>query len=386
MKTVVKNIYGGFHRKGKMKKRIITLLALIPILLTSCSTNTENADETTAASSESASTEISETLPESLEIIDSSIILSETWDVVLPESACSNINNKECTYNPFCFDPESGVVYFANDADNQYIYSYDGISSKCILEKPSFSLTFYDNCIYFLSVDCKINVLDWAAMGYPYKYDLKTGELKQLTDAMGYDLRASSAGIQYIDLGENNRPLVFKIDEKTATRTLEYVSFSIMNIGEYYYFSEVFDHQLKYYLTDGVKKYLLPFNDIPRRECIYNGVYYYTPQYDSMPEGIKAIRSVDLSNGEYKEIFTIDGSINDYNFLNGEMYAILDHYLYIYRDGDFVRLDCDQQFDFLYSSSDKLYAITLEFDGERKYYLNELIFSEDKVSYKNISC
>lgn len=230
----------------------------------------------------------------------------------------SSLNNKECCYQPFCFDSER--IYFANTKDGQYLYSYDGEALECLVEMPVHSLNYHNNSIYFLSDKELENFYPGAsAEGYLYRYDLSEKKKEKLSDFIIRELRVTDEGIFYIGKDENNKVTVYQFDESAGEGTPKYHSFSINAVNGYHICFKPAEEKFELFLTNNEEAYILPVKDIPRYDCIVNGKYYYKPQSES------SLLTIDLVTGKNEELpLPADMCMDDYTVFDGTVYVISD--------------------------------------------------------------
>ena len=256
----------------------------------------------------------------------------------------SALNNKECKYQPFCYDEEQ--IYFANPRDGQFLYSYDGECLTRLVEMPAYCLNYFDNAIYFLSNGELIDPQDYTTVGgYLYRHDLSKGMTDKLSDFFMESLSVNNKGIFYQNPDENGLTAVYRLDKSSDHNKPLYHSFSIQEYNGYHLYNVAGEEKIDFFLSNGEENYQLPIEGIPRFDCIVNGKYYYKTQ------GEGSLKSIDLSTGEQNKITPEDDAVGDYTVFNGTEYLLLRNgKLAVYKNGEIERLNCDnQQFEFIFS-------------------------------------
>lgn len=355
-----------------MKYFIILFFLYFIITLSGCENKEENnilfkknnliADTVTKTITE-LSTQSSESLPEFKGIQE-----------LKGKTGSSAVNNKECCYQPFCYDDRA--VYFANPRDNQYLYSYDGENLRLLADMPVYCLNCLDGMIYFLSNGSQLNPLDLITVqGYLYSYDILNEKLTCLTDYTVSNLFVSDRGILYLQESCGHEA-VYRLDESTGESIFMYDCYSIMDYHGYYIHHAYRNGRIDYFITDGSDSYQLPIEGISRNDCISDGKYYYRIQ------GKRSLNIIDLTNGERFDIEVPKGkSIWDYTVFNGEVYLLLGGYLFVYREGEFINMNEEIQFENIYIGRDCLYGLGEKYAGNerREYDFYKLIVEEGGV-------
>ncbi len=297
------------------------------------------------------------------------------------KTGSSAVNNKECRYQAFCYDDKA--VYFANPRDNQYLYSYDGENLRLFADMPVYCLNYRDGMIYFLSNGSQLDPLDLINVeGYLYSYDILNEKLTCLTDFTVSNLFVSDRGILYLQ-ESGGREAVYKFDESTGENIFMYKSSSIMDYHGYYVYCTVENGKADYFISDGSESYQLPKKGTPPRyDCISDGKYYYRTQEK------KSLNIIDLTDGERFEIEVPKGkSFSDYTVFKGEVYLLLGGYLFVYREGEFIKVNDEMQFRNIYSGRDCLYGLRENYAGNEsmEYDFYKLIVEADGVRGENIT-
>ncbi len=249
------------------------------------------------------------------------------------KTGSSAVNNKECCYQAFCYDDKA--VYFANPGDNQYLYSYDGENLRLLTDMPVYCLNYRDGMIYFLSNGSPLNLLDLTTVkGYLYSYDILNEKLTRLTNFTVGNLFVSDRGILFLRE------------------------------------------------TDGCESYQLPIAGVSRNDCISDGKYYYRIQ------GERSLNIIDLTDGERCEISAPKGKLfSEYTIFNGEVYLLLNGYLFVYREEEFVQMNEEIQFENIYVGRDCLYGFGIKYteNMKREYDFYKLVVEEDGVRAEKIT-
>lgn len=297
----------------------------------------------------------------------------------------SALNNKYGDFQPFCFDSER--IYFTNSKDGQYLYSYDGENSECLVEMPVRCLNYHNNCIYFLS-DKKFLNFDGPYEGYLYKYDLSENKTEKLSDFLIDGVHVTDKGIFYIDGDENGKAAVYQFDESTGKGTPRYNGSGIHHLNGYYICFKPGGEQVEFFLTNNEETYRLPVKGMPLFDCIVNGKYYYKPSLEW------SLQALDLTNGKNEELIPADVRISDYTVFDGTVYIISSKHLFKLCDGELKKLEyIDDSVSYivldnfaeiyrLFSGSNAMYTMIESTEGdERVYDFAEIVFTDDGDSY-----
>lgn len=296
------------------------------------------------------------------------------------KTGSSAVNNKECCYQAFCYDDKA--VYFANPGDNQYLYSYDGENLRLLTDMPVYCLNYRDGMIYFLSNGSPLNLLDLTTVkGYLYSYDILNEKLTRLTNFTVGNLFVSDRGILFLR-ETDGREAVYKLDESTGESIYIYDCYSIMDYHGYYIYHTYGKERIDYFITDGCESYQLPIAGVSRNDCISDGKYYYRIQ------GERSLNIIDLTDGERCEISAPKGKLfSEYTIFNGEVYLLLNGYLFVYREEEFVQMNEEIQFENIYVGRDCLYGFGIKYteNMKREYDFYKLVVEEDGVRAEKIT-
>ncbi|MCM1333590.1 MAG: DUF5050 domain-containing protein [Bacteroides sp.] len=294
----------------------------------------------------------------------------------------SSLNNKECTYQPFCCDDE--YIYFSNPRDRQFLYSYDGERLTRLTEIPAYDLNYYDNAVYFLSNERTIDPQDRTTVpGYLYRYDLSEKRTDKLSDFLMSSLSVTAEGIFYQNEDENGLMNVYRFDDSEdpdAPDTPLYHSFSIQSYHRYHLSYVPGEERIDFYLSNDEESFRLPIEGLPRHDCIVNGKYYYTPQ------GVYSLMRLDLATGEQLRISPPDARVLDYTVFQGIEYLLLNGEMASHHNGEIEYLNSDHQYEYIYSGVNALYALKRTYGGGgMEYDLFELTIDGNNVHGKNIT-
>lgn len=291
----------------------------------------------------------------------------------------SSLNNKECMYQPFCYDGER--IYFANPRDGQFLYSYDGERLTRLAEMPVYGLNYCDNAVYFLSNGGTVDPQDRTTVGgYLYRYDLSENKTDKLSDFLMEALSVNAEGIFYQNPDENGLMTVYRFDQSAGLNAPLYHSFSIQSYNGYHLYNVSGEEKTDFFLSNDKDSFRLPIEGIPRYDCIVNGKYYYRPQ------GAHSLIRIDLSTGEQSQMSPADGRVHDYTVFHGTEYLLLDGELASYDNGKLEYLNCDGQYQYLFSGLHALYALKGGYgNGGMEYDLVELAIDGTDVHSKNIT-
>lgn len=296
------------------------------------------------------------------------------------KTGSSAVNNKECCYQAFCYDDKA--VYFANPGDNQYLYSYDGKNLRLLTDMPVYCLNYRDGMIYFLSNGSPLNLLDLTTVkGYLYSYDILSEKLTRLTNFTVGNLFVSDRGILFLRETDGHEA-VYKLDESTGESIYIYDCYSIMDYHGYYIYHTYGKERIDYFITDGCESYQLPIAGVSRNDCISDGKYYYRIQ------GERSLNIIDLTDGERFKIEVPNGkTFSDYTVFKGETYLLLGGYLFVYRDGELIKMNDEMQFRNIYVGKDCLYGLRENYAGNEsmEYDFYKLVVEEDGVTAEKIT-
>lgn len=347
------------------RKYTLVFLAAVFFLL-SCGCNQQDVSETT----------LSDTSPDALaEPISDFTGIPDLENT----TGISSLNNKECMYQPFCYDEER--IYFANPRDDQFLYSYDGEYLTRLAEMPVYGLNYCDNAVYFLSNGGRVDPQDRTTVGgYLYRYDLTENKTEKLSDFLMEALSVNAEGIFYQNPDENGLMTVYRFDQSADLNAPLYHSFSIQSYNGYHLYNVPGEEKIDFFLSNDEDSFQLPIEGIPRYDCIVNGKYYYRPQ------GVNSLILIDLSTGEQSQISPEDGSIHDYTFFDGTEYLLLDGELASYDNGKLEYLNGDGQYQYIFSGINALYALKYGYgNGDMEYDFVELTIDGNDVHSKNIT-
>lgn len=296
----------------------------------------------------------------------------------------SSINNKECVYQPFCYDDNN--IYFSNIRDNQYIYKYDGTSTELIVEMPAFSLNYYNDSIYFISNNKTVDIEDRVNhSGIAYRLDLNDMSLNAISDETVMSLAVNNNGIFYLKEDEDSVLSVYKMNEYGTSSSKLYHSFSIQTYGEYHIEFRPSDEVIDFYLTDGKNDYKIVSGDIIRNDSIADNKYFFRLQNS------KGLYYIDLGNGTQTSIVADDHTprVSDYTVINEEIIVLLeDGYIYKWDGDELIKLESDRQYKYLYTNNKDIYVISELFNqqlGKNEYFFSVIEIEDDDVITVDIS-
>lgn len=282
----------------------------------------------------------------------------------------SSVNNKMFDLNLFCYD-DKGNVYFSNPKDNFKVYAYDENSSEKLTDVAGTSLNYYNDKLYFLSENAALNTENIRyGEGILYEYDLNSKVKKQVSSS-------SLCGFTVIDdkfytLDLSDEACVCSYDINTDSKEKLYNGFSVRKYNDYFLTLD----KNKYYLENDENKLLFITDDIPLYDNFYKDKYYYISQNDY------AMYDINLLNGEKSKL---SDNINDYTFLNDDLYLIKsDMYLYKYDGKDFERIDDINQYQKIYSDNKNLYGIKSEYNEQTKVSKSVFVKINNDMTIVNI--
>lgn len=104
--------------------------------------------------------------------------------------------------------PSEQGLYFSNPNDGGRIYCIKNDESELAVNMPARFINYYGGKLYFISPDYNYTIYDNVFLGKPYSYDVKTGELKELTNSEAVtSLTVTDEGIYYNKIGNNSSSL-----------------------------------------------------------------------------------------------------------------------------------------------------------------------------------
>lgn len=335
-----------------MKKIIILMAALIL-----CSCSNENSSENVS------DTSVGETSENTEEQVFTGIPEEDIEYNFSPQ-----VNKKDFSLQLFCYD-DNGNIYFSNPADGHKLYVYDGTESRKLTDIRAVCLNYYDGKIYFISPPPQrdLGIYDMSPEGYPYKYDLESGETVQLDDSVMSDMTVIDGEIYAMNY--DSACFFYKYDENDPDCRNKKVfnSFVIKKCKDHFLtfetVSENNEDKIHFYLQNENDKQLLLADDIPH-DCFFAfGKFYYFSQ------NTHELKIIDLENGEISS----PGFARDFMVLDGELY-ILKSDMYLYKAGDENKLNELNQFKYIYSDNKNLYGVTMQYNSFSRR--NDYVFAK----------
>ncbi len=336
-------------------KKIILFISAMAVILCSCSSedNSENISDTSVCeTSESTEEQVFTGIPEEN----------------IEYGFSPQVNKKDLSLQLFCYD-DNGNIYFTDPADNFCLYSYDGSESKKLTDIRAVCLNYYDGKIYFVSPPPQkdLGIYDMSPEGYPYKYDLESGETVQLDDSIMSDMTVIDGEIYAMNY--DSACFFYKYDENDPDCRNKKVfnSFGIKKCKNLFLTfeptSENNGDKINFYLQNETDKLFLLSNDIPYTYFFSLGKFYYVSQ------DTHEMKTIDLKTGETNSL----GFASDFTVLDGELY-ILKSDMYLYKADDENKLNELNQFKDIYSDNKNLYGVTMLYNSSSKR--NDYVFAK----------
>lgn len=374
-----------------MKSKIVLLILFCGLSLTACTNSNPQQDTTSMESTPAQAVETNEAaVTENAKESDNETAYPVFTGIDISEKGLSySTVNKNGLYQSFCCGDD--IIYFSNPDDDWKLYSYDGETAECLADKKNtYSLNYYDGCVYFLSSEKDIKVNNELYPGKIYKYDTQSGEIAQINDNAGRRLYVDEHGIFYSKKDENKKNYVYKVDPQNGQEERFCEGTKVYFIDDYFIGGEQRDdgENWDYFLqSDNEKIRFISGEDISP-DFVHNGVFYYTKGDEFN------LYYIDLQTGEEgrthsgysytvldDEIyFSVQGIVNQKLFKEaGEEAEYIDvnggKHTFIY-PGDPV-LPVEERFDIytfreLYSDNKFLYALAEPDNGSHTYYMAKL--------------
>lgn len=271
------------------------------------------------------------------------------------------VNKKSFDNQLFCYDGR-GNIYFANPADNLYLYVYDGEDCRAAAEMPVCGLGYDGGYVYFLSGKAVNIEDDIGPSGYPYRYDPRTGETKKLGEAQTESLTVIDGELYGLNFEADCYAYKYDSGERLFN------SFYIQKTGDYFLTCRPEGNGIAFYLENGDISHLFITEDIPRNPVFSYGKCFYIDQ------NTHELKSVNLTDGSVNVYCS--GGIGDFTLMGGDLYIIdSDQFLCRYDEGKLSRLNDVRQFESLYSDDGHLYGIGKEYSaasGRMEYFFVKL--------------
>ena len=281
-----------------MRKKAMTLFLICAMILTSCAETTLTQDDSTESSpTQTEEKEASQTIkskPEAENAQNSAYPPFTGIELSEKALSLSTASNKTNVLGIFCGSDDSDTIYFSNPDDNWRLYSYDGENAVRITDRRSHSLNYYDGSVYFLSAS-NYSVYE-NPKGVIFRYDVESGEITQISNDKGYDLRVNEYGIFYAKKEDEDIYYVYRVDPENGEEERLYQGKSVYFLDDYAITRESSKtgKYWDYFLQSEEEKICILENCDFKGDFIHNGVFYYCDDSD------QRYRSVDLRTGESK--------------------------------------------------------------------------------------
>ena len=270
--------------------------------------------------------------------------------------------------------PSEQGLYFSNPNDGGRIYCIKNYESELAVNMPARFINYYGGKLYFISPDYNYTIYDNVFLGKPYSYDVKTGELKELTNSEAVtSLTVTDEGIYYNKIGNNSSSLdtpelwLMDLDGENP-RQCGYAY--ALRSGD-----NVIDAEGVHALTDDKLNIASDFSiKIEAAHNSLKGACVYDNKLITYSGGV--INITDLNDGSVKSI-----DINSYNnFIDNKIYeseisdyTILNNQLYIAFSGSSLMkinlLESDGSIQKLFTSNSDMVYTKLYTDGTFLYAL-----------------
>lgn len=279
-------------------------------------------------------------------------------------NAISTVNYKQCKPMLFCSGGEE--VYFSFDGA---VYSYDGVKENKLFEGNAYCLNYFNGSIYYIINNSYVlSRRDLVTIsGIPYKYEISSGKITQLSDTPVANMVVLDDGIYwthcvYADDPDATAPTgICRLDEETGQSERLYNGFSYIEYNGLRLTFEVTNDGLQYMFFDDSGEYLLDGVN-PWTDCISGDNYYYISMKDGTLNRISMLTGEKTACVRYSDDMLPENSeklfsYSDYTVLNDEIIfsdssLTLCHYdsstqtineysgdngfLYLYTDGEYI--------------------------------------------------
>lgn len=249
-----------------------------------------------------------------------------------PKLGSQGVNNRwKEGENYFCFDSETGSIYYVNYGDDNYLYCLKGNKKELILDKFVTCINILDNVLYFIyAEDPGYNLNEQLSYeGKLYSYDLETKEMVCLSEKPVRWILAVPDGIYGHSFGfgsEEQKPKIYFYSFQKKTWELSFLETGRIKALCFYkdfYLKEIWDQNEEYRKTvwcrksDGKEIDFLGSNQCPGLvggEFVY-GNHFYTRMENpyenpsNEEEKLYYLCMIDLSNGKQYHYKTEEDSI-----------------------------------------------------------------------------
>ncbi len=375
-----------------MRKKTIILFLIFAMIFTSCAETTlSQGDYTESSPTQTEQKELSQTIksiPEAENAQNSAYPPFTGIELSEKALSLSTANNKTGILGILCGSDDSDMIYFSNPDDNWRLYSYDGENAVRITDGRSHSLNYYDGSVYFLSAS-NYSVYE-NPKGVIFRYDVESGEITQISNDKGYDLRVNEYGIFYVKKEDEDIYYVYSVDPENGEEKRLYQGKSVYFLDDYAITRESSKtgKYWDYFLQSEEEKICILENCDFNSDFIHNGVFYYCDDSD------KRYHSLDLRTGENKvtgtkhNVFIGDEEyfLEDVNTWGDDVYRRKDGKTKLVMiNGEKITIGWHENFKRytpcrLYSSGQTLYALVRPCDSDDMHYFAKLEIKEYDVS------
>ena len=324
---------------------------------------TDNAAEDTSGTLEAASNTAEAT--SSREESAAALGLEVFKGLPKAENTMNTINSKPYRPSLLCYG--GGNTFFMW---NGTVYKHNDDTTEPLFEKNAYNLNYNDGKLYFIeNDDFDVNSRDHVIIeGFLYRYDLETGELKQLTDYHIAQLIVTDEGIFYTDYAtpDDPEPLsgIYRIDEKTGQSerycdSMYYVEYSGYRLK---YTKDSKGNTVSVFFKDNEEYFSKDFE--ASWVCINGDYCYFRKNSDDFLNRVSMLTGEVTSLKPYESIseYVTDKSSTvcaDYTVLNDVIYFLDDMFFlrrYDEETDSCIPIECERSLKYIYSDEKNIYG------------------------------
>ncbi len=288
------------------------------------------------------------------------------------ENILNTVNCKDFRPSLLCYG--DGNTFFMW---NGTVYRHDGEITEQLFERNAYNLSYDDGKLYFIeNVGYNVGGKNYVHIeGILYCYDFNKEVFEALTDYPVSMPIVNNGKIFFTDYATADNPNPpTGICRLNGNGTFERL-YDGMNYIEYSGYSLKYDwtKEEKLYFSNKDKNLLL--KDVhPYWACLVDDYYYYCSQIDGTLNRLSLITGEIKTLKPYESHYTDLSSENeeeficlDYTVLNKNIYFIDDCSTlrkYDEKSDDYIQIDCEYAFRYLYADNKSIYGVGFERDEE----------------------